>query len=76
MNERPHYSMMIEWSDEDQCYIVSLPEWGPYARTHGHTYAEAVRMGEEALDLLVSSALEENTPLPSPRRFSGINIPA
>jgi predicted RNase H-like HicB family nuclease len=24
----PHYSMVIEWSDDDQGYVVSLPEWG------------------------------------------------
>ena len=31
----PRYSMVITWSDEDQCFIVSLPEFGPYANTHG-----------------------------------------
>ena len=76
MNERPHYSMTIEWSAEDQCYVVSLPEWGPYARTHGRTYTEAVQMGEEALDLLIASALEEGAPLPPPRRFAGVDVPA
>jgi hypothetical protein len=28
VNERLHYSVVIEWSDEDQVYIASLPEWG------------------------------------------------
>jgi hypothetical protein len=28
MNEhRLHYSLFIEWSEEDQAYIVTLPEW-------------------------------------------------
>jgi hypothetical protein len=28
MNETPlHYSMLIEWSNEDQAYLVTLPEW-------------------------------------------------
>ena len=35
------YSMIIQWSDEDQVYIVHLPEFGPYAQTHGSTYEEA-----------------------------------
>jgi predicted RNase H-like HicB family nuclease len=61
--------MIIEWSDEDEVYIVSFPEWGDLAHTHGTTYAEAVRMGEEVLDLLVSSALEEGESLPPARRF-------
>jgi len=36
-----HYSMVIEWSDEDQVYIVTVPEL-PGCRTHGATYEEAV----------------------------------
>jgi antitoxin HicB len=70
MNEHPRYSMIIEWSDEDQVYVVSLPEWGPYVKTHGETYAEAVRKGQEALQLLVESALAEHETLPVPRRFA------
>lgn len=35
------YSIFIQWSDEDQKYIVNLPEFGPYAHTHGDTYEEA-----------------------------------
>jgi hypothetical protein len=23
-----HYAIIIQWPDEDQCYVVSLPEWG------------------------------------------------
>jgi len=23
---KPHYSILIQWSDADQCYIASLPE--------------------------------------------------
>jgi antitoxin HicB len=69
MNEQPRYSMIIEWSNEDQVYIVSLPEWGPYAKTHGATYAEAGQNGQEALQLLVDSALAEHETLPTPRVF-------
>jgi predicted RNase H-like HicB family nuclease len=35
--QQPHYSMVIEWSDEDQAYIVSVPEF-PGNYTHGSTY--------------------------------------
>jgi predicted RNase H-like HicB family nuclease len=62
--------MVIEWSDEDQVYIVSLPEWGPGARTHGATYDEAVRNGQEVLELLIEGAREEGRPLPAPRLFA------
>ena len=48
-----HYSILIQWSDEDQKYVVSFPEFGPYAHTHGETYAEALKNGEEVLELLI-----------------------
>jgi predicted RNase H-like HicB family nuclease len=40
--QHPHYSMVIEWSDEDQAYVVSIPEF-PGNHTHGDTYEEAVQ---------------------------------
>lgn len=70
MNEQPHYSMVIEWSDEDQLFVVSLPEWGRYAKTHGRTYEEAVRAGVEVLELLIEGAGTDGEPLPSPRSFA------
>jgi predicted RNase H-like HicB family nuclease len=63
------YSMVIQWSDEDQVYVVSLPEFGPYAHTHGATYEEAARMGQEVLELLVESAQEDGEPLPEPSKY-------
>ena len=70
MSEQPRYSMLIEWSDEDHIYIVSLPEWGKYAQTHGATYDEAVRNGQEVLQMLMHSALAANEQLPTPRLFA------
>ena len=67
------YSMLIEWSDEDQAYIVSFPEWesaGLIGHTHGDTYAEAVHQGEEMLAFLVASAQADGDPMPAPRRFA------
>jgi hypothetical protein len=31
-----HYTIIIQWSDEDQCYVISLPEWGEYCHNHLH----------------------------------------
>lgn len=65
----PRYSMLIEWSDEDQAYLVTLPEWadrvnfgGPV--THGATYEAAVKNGREVLEMLVASAHESGEALP------------
>lgn len=64
------YSIFIEWSEEDQAFLVTLPEWADRVimpATHGHTYSEAAQHGEEILELLVSSSLEEGDPLPTPK---------
>lgn len=59
------YSMVIQWSEEDQAFIVTLPEF-PNCRTHGATYEEAVKNGREVLELVIESYREESTPLPEP----------
>ena len=68
------YSMVIQWSERDQVYVVSLPEWeaqrGLIGHTHGATYAEAVRMGEEMLALLVDNALANGEALPAPQVYA------
>ncbi len=61
-----HYSMLIQWSPEDGVFVVTLPEFGPYARTHGSTYEEAARNGQEVLELLVESYQADGQPLPEP----------
>ncbi|KAF3887535.1 MULTISPECIES: type II toxin-antitoxin system HicB family antitoxin [Nostocales] len=61
-----HYSIIIQWSTEDCKYIVSLPEFGPYAHTHGNTYAEALKNGEEVLELLIEEYQAQGKALPEP----------
>ena len=64
-----HYTIIIQWSNEDQCYVVTLPEWGEFCHTHGDTYEEALKNAQEVLELLVESALEDNEILPKPQLF-------
>ncbi len=74
MSTQSRYSMVIQWSDDDEAYIVSFPEWeahGLIGHTHGDTYAEAVRKGQEVLHMLIESARSESEPLPAPRTFAG-----
>lgn len=70
MSETPHYSIVIEWSDEDQVYVVSLPEWGDLVHTHGDTYEEALQQGKELLELLATARRGSGEPLPAPRVFA------
>ncbi len=65
-----HYSMLIEWSGEDQAYLVTLPEWASYVLmpvTHGKSYTEAVQHGQEVLNMLVNDAIRDGESLPPPR---------
>jgi predicted RNase H-like HicB family nuclease len=57
------YSMLIQWSDEDEAYVVSFPEF-PSAHTHGASYEEAARSGQEVLELLLESYEEAHRSLP------------
>jgi len=61
------YSILIQWSEEDNAYIASLPEWGQYARTHGNTYEEALQKAKEVLQDLMDSYHQDNQPLPPPQ---------
>jgi antitoxin HicB len=63
------YTIIIQWSDEDQCYVVSLPEWGEFCHTHGDTYQEALQNAIEVLELLTESTIDEDKPLPKPQYF-------
>ena len=63
------YRMVIEWSDEDQCFVVSLPEFEQVLQpvTDGRSYEEAARHGQEALDSLIHLYAQEEWPLPQPQ---------
>ena len=69
-----HYSMLIEWSDEDQAFLVSFPEWAPYVAqpvTHGETYQEVVQKGQDVLENLIATAQHEGAPLPAAKVHAG-----
>jgi predicted RNase H-like HicB family nuclease len=63
------YSVLIEWSDEDNKYIVTLPEF-PNCYTHGATYEEALRNGKEAIEALIEKYQYCGQPLPQPKRHA------
>jgi len=67
----PRYSMVIEWSDEDDAFIVTVPEL-PGCVTHGTTYEEALRQGHDAIESVVDSLRAWGEPLPAPRVYAGV----
>jgi predicted RNase H-like HicB family nuclease len=75
VNQTLQYSIVIEWSPEDQAYVVVLPEWADqYAMpvAQGSTYEEAAKRGRNALENYVRFAQEDGQPLPQPRVFAGV----
>lgn len=61
-----HYSMLIHWSQDDEAFVVTLPEFGD-CKTHGDTYEEAVKSAETVLELLIEAYSVEGKELPQPR---------
>ena len=66
-----NYSMVIQWSKKDNCFVVTLPEWGELCHTYGDTYEEALKNAKEVLHLMINSSLEEGDSLPEANTFRG-----
>ena len=67
------YSIEIQWSDEDQAYVVSLPEWRERVYqpvTDGATYEEAAHKGHAVLETLIEQAQRHGESLPDPHVYA------
>lgn len=73
MTHAEHYSMIIEWSDEDQVYVVTVPEL-PGCRTHGATYSEAVEQGQDAIDSWITARQASGRSIPPPRTYTAREV--
>jgi antitoxin HicB len=61
------YQMVIQWSQEDNCFLVGFPDFpGQQWRTHGETYEKAVTNGIEVLESLVIAYEATGESLPEP----------
>ena len=59
------YSLWIRWSEEDQLYIVEVPELSG-CKTHGKTYGEAVIQAQDAIDTWIYGHRALGYPIPQP----------
>lgn len=69
MTDISHYSMIIEWDPDDKIYVVTVPELDG-CMTHGHTYEEAVRQGQDAVESWIMVAEELGWPVPAPKTLA------
>ena len=67
------YSMIMSWSEEDQSYIVSVPEL-PGCMADGKTPEEAVKQAQVVIDLWIETALEDGEEIPKPHLFKDIAV--
>jgi len=60
------YEMIIYWSQEDEAFIVEVPEL-PGCMADGRTYQEAVVNAELVISEWIETARELGRPNPSPK---------
>ena len=66
MNYR--YSLSIQWSEEDQLYLVTIPEFAEMVMqpcTSGKTYEDAVANAQEAIESYLEYCKEAGVEPPS-----------
>lgn len=61
----PAYSMIVSWSEEDQCYLVSVPDL-PGCMAGGTTPDEAVANAKEVIAEWIETAKELGRAIPEP----------
>ncbi|MBS3029946.1 type II toxin-antitoxin system HicB family antitoxin [Dolichospermum sp. ST_con] len=64
------YSMIVQWSEEDGLFLVTIPEFSDRVImpcTHGKTREEAIRHGEEVIEMYLESWEAEGESIPEPR---------
>jgi predicted HicB family RNase H-like nuclease len=72
MMERDRYLKVVEWSDEDQCYVGSIPGWIGKC-CHGDDELEVYRELCEICDEWIEIYKKEGRSLPPPtnKTYSG-----
>lgn len=60
------YSLIVEWSEEDKAYVLTVPDL-PGCATHGSTYREAVAHAEDAIESWLDAAKAIGRDIPTPK---------
>lgn len=63
-----HYSIIIQWSDQDHCFVASLPEWSDF-KVQGESYEAVLTNAQRTIDTLIESFLSQGKSLPEPQDF-------
>ncbi len=60
------YELIIYWSDEDQSFIVEVPEL-PGCMADGESYEDAVANARRVIEEWIETARELGRPIPEPK---------
>lgn len=60
------YELIIYWSEEDQAFIVDVPEL-PGCMADGATYQETVANAQQVIQEWIDAAKALNRPIPEPK---------
>ena len=60
------YELIIYWSDEDNCFLVEVPEL-PGCMADGETYQDAVANVEVVIQEWIETATELGRTIPKPK---------
>ncbi len=61
------YQMIITWSDEDQAFLVDVPDL-PGCKADGKTVVEAVSNANDMIDEWIEYAKEDGIDIPRPTK--------
>jgi predicted RNase H-like HicB family nuclease len=68
-----HYSLLIEWSKDDQLYLVTIPEFQGRVMqpcTSGKTYEEALSNAQDCIQACLEAWEDAAEEAPQPREFA------
>lgn len=60
------YELIIYWSDEDQSFVVEVPEL-PGCMADGKSYEQAVVKAQQVIEEWIETARELGRPVPEPQ---------
>ncbi len=66
MKEDIEYEMVVYWSEDDDAYVVEVPEL-PGCMVDGRTYEEAIKNTITVIKEWIETAMELGREIPKPR---------
>ena len=69
MNKNYEYTINIQFSKKDNCYIATVSELGQYISAFGDTYEDALREIQTVIDLTLQTYKDDNLTPPKPKEI-------